>query len=88
LVEGTGEVRVYYQYVLPGGNGAKSGIDVLHQQWLWFAVTINICKSLDEAKSAGRLFDKKGWVEVLHGNSDILWTPKDLTLFELVKPFL
>ena len=82
-VKGAGEVGL--NCVFPG---AKSGINVWHQRWLWFAVLTDVCKSRDGAKSAGRPFDKKGWVDVLHGDSDILWALNDLTLLELIKLLL
>ena len=52
---------------------------------MWFAVPADVYKSGDEVKSAGRLFDKKGRVDVLHGDSDILWALKDLTLLKLIE---
>lgn len=55
---------------------------------MWFAVPADVCKSRDKAKSAGRLFDKKRWADVLHEYSDILWVLKDLTLLELIKLLL
>ena len=55
---GLGEVRL--NYVLPVGNGVRSGINVGHHWWLWFALHTDIYKRRDKAKSTERFFDKKG----------------------------